>query len=179
MKALTRENVSHCARFKIAVTSGYGTGVCGPLGLIGVAMPILALSDQSVMPTDEELGLLRCLLEFSIYDYYKPSYVEKLLDMQFPADEGTNTIVFVKGDHWSPNGVAGWAYRQITWSTGPLFVPSRDSKPIPPWTLEQAVLHELRFEERVGRWEAFKSKHLARCSAPGPVVELAFERRES
>ena len=98
--------------------SGYGLGIC-QVAAMDMRHPILGIAQESEPPDDRELRMLRSFQEFSIRRFYNERWVEKLLAMPFPQDEGSNTAIFVKGWGRKP-GV--WGYRRISWCEGPTFV---------------------------------------------------------
>jgi hypothetical protein len=99
------------------IYGGYGMGICAFGGLMD-SRPLLGIWNESEVPTEEELLKLQSFQEFKIKRWYNPTWIEKLMAMKPPQDEGCNTLVLRKG--WRESGV--WAYRRITWEYGPTFV---------------------------------------------------------
>lgn len=124
-------------QFKIPVTEGGGTGVGGVIVAACRLNPVLALHFESSPPTNEELQLLADYRAALVHWMYPRD--EGILAMDFPAVEGHNTTLFVKGPCWPPNEEDGWAYRMMTWNIGPLFIPTSSTKTRAPHTLEQVL----------------------------------------
>lgn len=104
--------------YKIGTVTGYGLGLCR-IAAMEMRHPILGLAAESDLPEDRELRMLQSFQEFSIRSFYNQRWVEMLLAMEVPQDEGSNTAIFVKG--WQ--GKTGvWGYRRISWDEGPTFV---------------------------------------------------------
>lgn len=100
-------------------------------------MPIIALNINSVMPTAEELAeLIAYRTQVAIRNGHRPEEAPKASTV-----DGFNTVVFIKGDWWRPNGAEGWAYRRLTWSVGPMYFPGSDAISPPPYTLKMVIDH--------------------------------------
>lgn len=141
----------------ILVTTGYGEGI-GGWALAGFRKsPVVSLDHASAMPTDAECQLLRGYAEYVARLIYHPHFIQEILEQGV---EGHNTTLFLKGPDWHPNGECGWAYRKMTWTQGPTFIPCMDSRPAPPWSLLRLLDHvEMMGGRRNERWERWKAEH--------------------
>lgn len=143
--------------FNVPCTTGGGTGIGGSIVAAFTNNVIISLDSDSAMPSDKELGMLQSYREFVVRKIYNRP--KEILEMQFPASEGHNTIIFLKGEWWHPNGREGWCFRRMTWNMGPLFYPPRDVKEPcpPPWNLIQLLdkVENLLPKE----WEKWKTEH--------------------
>jgi hypothetical protein len=140
--------------FKIPCTKGGGTGICGMASAFSNNF-IICLDADSSEPTDMELKQLSSYREYKVRSLYRNP--DAILDMEFPADNGHNTTVFLKGPAWSCNGEQGWCYRKMTWTMGPVFVPTIGMKDAPPWNL----VHLLDNIENLipEKWQEWKLAH--------------------
>ncbi|PIQ74665.1 MAG: hypothetical protein CO002_01040 [Candidatus Portnoybacteria bacterium CG_4_8_14_3_um_filter_44_10] len=154
---LTREEISRVHEKKIPCTRG-GSEEILQMGPIFNNF-IVAMDSQSAMPTDQELAILASYQEFVVKKWYFDPDPERILAAPFPAIEGYNTVIFLKGNEHRPNGPEGWCFRRMTWVTGPTFAPTfATSLPQPaPWTLVQVI----DCVEYLGKkyWEEWKKEH--------------------
>jgi hypothetical protein len=121
---------------------------------------IIALNENSAMPTKKELAMLCSFREFIVRD--RGRNAEKILEMDLPTDPSFYTIVFLKGSNWQCNKTRGWCYRRTNWEEGPMYFPSRDTvKPAPPpWTLPRVLNHITNLGGKPSpKWLAWKKEH--------------------
>lgn len=144
---------------KIPCTKGYGVGLCDGLMAGFTSNLIISLDHNSTMPTEKELAMLASYQEFLIRLRLHITNPEKILQMEFPSDQGYNTVIFIKGDHlWDANGKNGWAYRRMTWEIDPLFSPGLN----PDNTKPQLTLVQLldKIENKIPeKWKKWKEEH--------------------
>ena len=119
--------------------------------------------ESSVLPTDQELRMLKSFMEFKIRAWYNERWAEKLLAKEFPADAGVNTLIFRKGGVWDTNKAPyeGWGYRRMTWTQGPMYVPDRladDYEPPSLITVLERCL-DLKHTSFGEKWTEWKSEH--------------------
>lgn len=154
---LTSEEISRIQARKIPHTRGGGEGIAA-MATVSPKNFIVALDSQSAMPTDQELAIIASYQEFVVKKWYCGD-PEIILAEPFPAMEGYNTVILLKGNEHRPNGPEGWSFRRMTWVTGPTFIPTfATSSPQPaPWTLVQV----LDYIEDLGKkyWEEWKKEH--------------------
>lgn len=125
---------------------------------------IASLDAAGLMPTEMEMEQLQSFIEYKIRSYYNSTYQEKLMSMPLAKDSGHNTIIFRKGSAGigSLHDDDGWAFRRMTWSEGPMYVPAR----YPEEKYEKMSLVEVmdyceRYtrDEMNPKWEAWKQEH--------------------
>jgi hypothetical protein len=136
---------------------------------------LASLDAQSLMPTEQELEQLQGFIEYKIRSWYNPTYQAKLLGMPLAKDSGHNTIIFRKGSAGagSLHDDDGWAFRRMTWSEGPMYVPARyPAESYEKMSLVQVMDYCERHtpEEPNEKWEAWKQDH---AELFGAEVELA------
>ena len=95
---------------------------------------IISLDVDSLMPTDEELALLKSYQEFLIEAAYNEHFAERLKRLELPKCVGHNTVVFRKGSHLEGTD-NHWFYRRASWINGPTYVPYALSEDYKPHTL--------------------------------------------
>ena len=117
----------------------------------------IALEVESCMPTNAELMMLMHYMRFQA-KRCSPS-PEMVLKRKFPAIVDFNTISFLKGDKWPPNGNEGWCYRKDSWDMGCPYFPQPDTPEPnpPPWTLPQLLEHLIYKSERKD-WDLLKKE---------------------
>ena len=84
---------------------------------------IVSLDRKSVMPTDEELGMIASYCAFAVQNLYNSRYVKKIMARDFPKEAGHNTVIFRKGSPIREGTERHWFYRFISWETGPAYYP--------------------------------------------------------
>ena len=119
---------------------------------------IVSLSDESIMPTKQELRQIRSYSEFIVQKFYNKDYQHRILvEKELPACGGHNTMILQKGSRWSGRSVPGWRYRKLTWNIGPLFVPDIADKNCPHYTLLELIERIERFRPEV--WIKWQKDH--------------------
>lgn len=84
---------------------------------------IVSLDRKSLMPTDEELGMIASYCAFAVQDLYNSRYAKKIMARDFPKEAGHNTVIFRKGSPIRDGTERHWFYRRISWKTGPAYYP--------------------------------------------------------
>jgi hypothetical protein len=77
------------------------------------AHDVVALYDQSLCPTTDEIKLLRGHVECVVESIYVEHLVTSMLEAASAGDDGHNTEVFIK------RGPGDWIFRKCTWDHGP------------------------------------------------------------
>ncbi len=137
MRLTEKDSIRIQAEFHIPITSGYGMGLGGSAIASFRENLILSLDEKTALPTDEELELICSYRRELVTKMYRRA--EDILAMEFPAIEGHNTTILIKGSGWPPNGEEGWACRRMTWTQGASFFPSNTCKPPPPYSLKEVI----------------------------------------
>jgi hypothetical protein len=139
---------------------------------------IATLAPESLLPSDEELAILRSIIEFKISITYNETYIRKLMAMALPREAGHNTSTYTKGLHGDET--KGWFYGKSTWTGAPRW-PNPVAASFKPLTLVEVVEHEYRGiggVEPAQDWLAWKQTHPAfrpplAPVAPGPRHRLS------
>lgn len=114
---------------------------------------IISLDSDSLLPTDEELALLRSYQEFAIKRIYTESFVERLLKLALPKCAGHNTVIFRKGSHIE-GADQHWFYRRISWVLGPTYVPFPSDRDYKGLTLRELLDRiENLVPQKWGKWK--------------------------
>jgi len=117
---------------------------------------IISLDVDSLMPTDEELALLKSYQEFLIEAAYNEHFAERLKRLELPKCVGHNTVVFRKGSHLEGTD-NHWFYRRASWINGPTYVPYALSEDYKPHTLRELLD---RIQNLVPqKWERWKENN--------------------
>lgn len=103
MPFLSEEQRLHIQSFRIPVDSNY------PL-----TYWIASISDESAMPTDDELRMIWSYIEYAVKNTYREEWQEKAMARPLPLCSGHVTKVLRKGARWRymDNPSEGWAYRK-------------------------------------------------------------------
>ncbi len=85
---------------------------------------IVSLDRLSLMPTVEELEMIRSYCEFVVQDQYRESYRTKIMAKALPKEAGHNTVIFRKGFSVKEGAEQHWFFRMINWKEGPTYFPN-------------------------------------------------------
>jgi hypothetical protein len=137
---LTLGQREHLKKYKIPVAD-----------YLTYAYYIVAIHEDSVMPTDIELDQLRSYTEFVIGHVYAEPYQKRIFEREFSGDSGHNTVILKKDEH------GHWFFRRATWTEGPSFFPNVVAKEYIPMTLMDIFDREQRFAQQY--WYEWKQTH--------------------
>jgi hypothetical protein len=84
---------------------------------------IVSLDRVSLMPTDEELGMIASYCAFVVQNIYNEHYQRLIMARDFPKEASHNTAIFRKGSPIRDGMERHWFYRQISWESGPAYFP--------------------------------------------------------
>lgn len=106
----------------------YGGWSLGPFEIADFSLgnPVIAFDSSSlVMPTDAELTRLRQMACEKALKGMIPEYAEEICSAEFIQVPGWNTVLVRKMA--GEKGRRYWQYRQVTWRTGPSWMPCSDA----------------------------------------------------
>jgi hypothetical protein len=164
-KGLTPEDVVRLRdQFKLAVTTGGGTGIGMDLAVCFTANLVLGIDHASEPPTDDEATLLASYQEYTVR-LWSHRADERL--SEFPVRlEGHNSSIFRKDPE------VGWQYRRVSWTMGPYMVPAADyNKDKQDYT---TLAHLLLFyinDLVPRRWNDWLRERLPQFAVPDDVIE--------
>ena len=126
---------------------------------------IVRLAEESMFPTSEEIGVILSYRKYVVEDFYRMPLDEFFQKYEYTAIGGHNTVTFTKMcRNWlleeDDIEIEGWAYRRMTWNTGPYYFPPLNiehSRPV-PWNLVEVLDHMNKFGDEPNKsWELWKS----------------------
>lgn len=104
----------------------------------------------ALRPDERETAQILAELEWRMR-WYNDGWAAKMRRRPLDTDSSTNTVVLLK------RAESNWAYRRMSWTTGPLLVPTREMQ---PETLEQVLDRCNDYGgEPNPKWREFKAAH--------------------